>query len=115
MSTRAVHIQVIDSMSSSAFINALRRFFSLRGPVKQLRSDCGTNFVGASRELSLGPTSPDENSVERYLLEQKCTWVFNPPHASHMGGVWERMIGTARRILDSMFMQLGKSSLSYEI
>ncbi len=42
MSTRAIHIEVIESMDNSSFINALRRFFTIRGPAKQLRSDCGT-------------------------------------------------------------------------
>ena len=51
MSTRAVHLEVIEGMDTSSFINALRRFFSVRGPAKQLRSDCGTNFIGACREL----------------------------------------------------------------
>lgn len=48
--------------------------------------------------------------MDTYLSEQGCTWIFNPPHASHMGGAWERMIGIARRILDSMFLQQGHSS-----
>ncbi|XP_052220381.1 uncharacterized protein LOC127837378 [Dreissena polymorpha] len=33
--TGAAHIEVIEDMSSSAFINALRRFISVRGPVKE--------------------------------------------------------------------------------
>ncbi|XP_055367455.1 uncharacterized protein LOC114862962 [Betta splendens] len=99
MSSRAVHIEVIESMDTSSCINALRRFFALRGPAKQLRSDCGTNFIGASKELGM------DKRMHSYLSEQGCTWVFNPPHASHMGGSWERMIGIARRILDSMFLQ----------
>lgn len=104
MSTRAVHIEVIESMDSSSCINALRRFFAIRGPAKQLRSDCGTNFVGASNELGL--TKQGEGSgVQRYLSERGCSWEFNPPHSSHMGGSWERMIGVARRILDSMLLQ----------
>lgn len=45
MSTRAIHIEVIELMDSSNFINAIR------GSAKQIRSDCGTNFVGACREL----------------------------------------------------------------
>lgn len=104
MSTRAVHIEVIESMDSSSCINALRRFFAIRGPVKQLRSDRGTNFVGATNKL--GPTKQEEgSSIQRYLSEQGCSWEFNPPHFSHMGGSWERMIGVARRILDSMLLQ----------
>lgn len=43
--TRAVHIEVVEEMSSSAFINAVRRFTAIRGPVKTFRSDQGTNFV----------------------------------------------------------------------
>ncbi len=46
MCSRAVHIEVIEAMSTSSFINALRRFFVIRGPAKQIRSDCGTNFIG---------------------------------------------------------------------
>lgn len=53
MSIRAVHIEVIESLDTSSFINALRRFLSVRGPVKHLRSDRGTNFVGASKELKI--------------------------------------------------------------
>ncbi|KAM9425693.1 LOW QUALITY PROTEIN: uncharacterized protein KZ484_012260 [Pholidichthys leucotaenia] len=43
-----------------------------------------------------------------------CSWTFNPPHASHVGGAWERMIGLARKILDSMFLQL-KDKLTHEV
>ena len=52
-STRAVHIEVIDSMDTSAFINALRRFSAIRGPAEKFYSDCGTNFVAGSKELDM--------------------------------------------------------------
>lgn len=51
-STRAVHLEVLESMSTSRFINALRRFLFIRGPVKHLRLDRGTNFIGACRGTS---------------------------------------------------------------
>lgn len=108
MSSRAVHVEVIESMDTSSCINALRRFFALRGPAKQLRSDCGSNFIGACKELGM------DKKVQRYLSEQGCSWEFNPPHSSHMGGSWERMIGIARRILDSMFLQLN-TRLTHEV
>lgn len=114
MSVRAVHIEVIESLDTSSFINALRRFLAIRGPVKQIRSDRGTNFVSASAELKI-PSNINRTSVERYLEENGCSWLFNPPHASHMGGSWERMIGMARRILDSMFLQLRPSKLTHEV
>lgn len=115
MSTRAVHIELIEAMDTSSFINALRRFFALRGPVKQIRSDCGTNFTGACKELHMFLTDPEEPNVRKYLGEEGCSWVFNPPHSSHMGGVWERMIGISRRILDSMLKQTSSSRLTHEV
>lgn len=114
MCTRAVHIELIETMTASSFINALRRLFAIRGPARQIRSDCGTNFVGASRELQMSSTDASPESVERYLSDQNCTWVFNPPHSSHMGGAWERMIGIARRILDCM-LQEQRAQLTHEV
>lgn len=49
LSTQVVHIEVVETMSTSSFINALRRFTTIRGPVRLLRSDRGTNFVGACK------------------------------------------------------------------
>ncbi|XP_069028658.1 uncharacterized protein [Embiotoca jacksoni] len=115
MSTRAVHIELIESMDASCFINALRRFFALRGPVKQIRSDCGTNFKGACRELGLLINGTSEPLVRKYLGEEGCMWTFNPPHSSHMGGVWERMIGMSRRILDSMLQESNAPHLTHEV
>ncbi|KAK0139185.1 hypothetical protein N1851_024265 [Merluccius polli] len=115
MSTRAVHIEVIDSMDTASCINALRRFFALRGPAKQLRSDRGTNFIGASSELGMRPDDPKQTSTLKYLHENGCTWEFNPPHASHMGGVWERMIGVTRRILDSMLLRTKHTHLTHDV
>ncbi|XP_062413903.1 uncharacterized protein LOC134105319 [Pungitius pungitius] len=113
LSIRAVHFEVIESLDTSSFVNALRRFISIRGPVKHIRSDRGTNFIGACKELKV-PSNVDSFRVTRYLAEQGCTWTFNPPHSSHMGGVWERMIGIARRIMDSMFQQERSSKLTHE-
>ncbi|XP_015259234.1 PREDICTED: uncharacterized protein LOC107103898 [Cyprinodon variegatus] len=114
MSTRAIHIEVVETMTASSFINALRRFFSLRGPAKQLRSDRGTNFIGACNELKLSPQDAN-NTIKDYLTEQRCTWEFNPPHASHMGGTWERMIGVSRRILDALLLDVKRPQLTHEV
>ena len=114
LSVRAIHIEVIQSMDSSCLINALRRFQAIRGPVKHLRSDRGTNFIGASKELGI-PSNADEKAVRKFLSDQGTTWTFNAPHSSYMGGVWERMIGVTRRILDSMFSKMDSSKLTHEV
>lgn len=51
LAIRAIHIEVVPSLDTDSFINALRRFAARRGQVWELRSDNGTNFVGAEREL----------------------------------------------------------------
>ena len=115
LSSRAIHIEVLEAMDASAFICALRRFFALRGPAKLLRCDRGTNFVGAKTELDESMKELDAKIVEKFTREQGCEWRFNPPHASHFGGVWERQINTIRRVLDAMFAELGKTQLTHEL
>lgn len=103
LSSRAVHLETLNSMDTDSFINALRRFINRRGKVRVLRSDQGTNFVGANNELS-------SSKIKEFLCKHDCElteFKFNVPHASHMGGVWERMIRTARSVLSSLLNKLG--------
>lgn len=113
--TRGIHIEVVEDLSSSSFINALRRFISLRGPVKEFRSDKGTNFVGATSDLGIRAINVEDENTGRFLLQHEIVWKFNPPHASHMSGAWERMIGLARRILDSMLCDVNGKQLTHEV
>lgn len=52
MASRAVHIEVANSLTADSFISAYRRFVARRGPVSQIRSDQGINFVGARTSFS---------------------------------------------------------------
>jgi hypothetical protein len=113
LSSRAIHIEVIEEMSTSSFINALRRFSSLRGKVKEFRSDCGTNFVGSTDPLQINAINVEDDPTKGFLWDSGTIWRFNPPHASHMGGAWERMIGIVRRIIDSML--LDSKHLTHEV
>ncbi|XP_069129286.1 uncharacterized protein [Argopecten irradians] len=115
LTTRAIHVEVVESMSSACFINALRRFVALRGNVKEIRSDCGTNFVGAVNELGLTSVNVGDESISGYLDDSGIVWKFNAPHSSHMGGVWERMIGLVRRILDSMMSSVSARNLTHDV
>ena len=40
----------------------------------------------------------EDEGIQNHLYESGSRWIFNPPHSSHMGGIWERMIGITRRI-----------------
>ena len=108
LSSRAVHIEVLASMDTPTFINALRRFFSIRGPCKIIRSDRGSNFIGATnQEIHL-----NLESIQTNLNQHECKWIFNPPYASHFGGVWERKIGQVRNILNAILMQESNRTLT---
>lgn len=102
---RAIHIEVI----------ALRRFISVRGPVTQFRSDRRTNFVGGVSELNIESDFVEKDSVKSFLASSNILWKFNPPHASHMGGVWEGTIGVSRKILDSMLLREGSKNLTHDV
>ena len=99
MQTRAVHIEVAQELSTDSFLMALMRFISRRGSPQTIHSDNGTNFVGAESELKELITSLDQKRISDGLHIHTIDWVFNPPYASHRGGIWERMIRTIRRIL----------------
>ena len=46
--------------------------------------------------------------VKGTLMKEGCDYVqftFNVPAASHMGGVWERQIRSARRVLETLLYQ----------
>ena len=110
MASRGVHLETANSLSTSSFINALSRFLNRRGPVRQLRCDQGTNFVGARNELKAALEELDQNRVQEYLVENGCDWIpfqMNVPHASHMGGTWERLIRTVRSALETLLLSAG--------
>ena len=51
MSTRACYLELVADLSTDHFIVALKRFIARRGRPQNIRSDNGTNFVGANNEL----------------------------------------------------------------
>ena len=105
LTVRAVHLEMADSLDTSSCINAIRRFIARRGNVREIRSDNGTNLVGAERELRTEIQSWNQAQIHDTLLQKNIKWTFNPPAASHHGGVWERQIRTVRKLLCSLVKQ----------
>ena len=105
LSSRAVHFKTLNSMETDAFINALRRFINRRGKVRELRYDQGTNFVEGRNELNAALREVNTDSVKNFLVTQDCDLIefkINVPSASHMGGIWERIIRTVRSVLSGL-------------
>ncbi|XP_067938805.1 uncharacterized protein [Watersipora subatra] len=97
----AIHIELLDSTSTDALINALRSFICIRGPVKTICCDNGTNFIGTKNEL-LASFASLSSGIQDALKDSMIEFKFNAPSASHAGGVWERQIRTVKSVLNSM-------------
>lgn len=102
---RAVHIEVAEDLSTDSFINAVLRFVGRRGPPRVIYSDNGTNFRGAELDVLKALQAWDQEKISGTLTQRGIEWKFNPPAASHQGGVWERLIRSTKRILHSMVGQ----------
>ncbi|KAJ8027040.1 hypothetical protein HOLleu_32065 [Holothuria leucospilota] len=102
LTLRAIHIEVAHQLDTDSFINALQRFMARRGKPKEIRSDNGSNFTGAERELREAIRNWNQLKLNEYLKGEMVCWKFNPPAASHMGGAWERLIRSTRKVLSSL-------------
>lgn len=67
----AFKVELMESIDTLTFINHLKRFFTVCGPVWAIRSDRGTNFIGADSSLQKFPSEPG-------------WWIFNLPSSPHV-------------------------------
>ena len=112
INSHAVHIEVTLSLDIDSFMQALRRMIARRGNIRTIYSDNGSNFIGAENELKRTFEEMDDKKIQIFMQEFGGDWIEwkqNPPVASHMGGVWERQIYSARRILFSLLQTHGKA------
>ena len=68
--SKAVHLELVEDLTTAAFLNTLERFMNRRGLVHTIWSDNATNFLGASREL--------ERLRELFESKQHWTTVYEP-------------------------------------
>jgi len=104
---RCVHLELVKSLSTEAFMDALSCFMGRRGRPSTIYSDNGTNFVGSHNALK----ELDWKRIKEVYAMDQILWKFNPPSAPWWGGFWERLV---RSVKDLLKRSLGKSTLSYE-
>ena len=83
-----LRVETASSLMTDSFLNAYRRFVCRNGPVQQLRSDQGTNFVGAKNELEAALREMNQDKIRRELLKSGCdwfSWKMNAPHSRPHG------------------------------
>lgn len=104
MATKAVHLEVVSDLTTSAFLATLRRFTARRGNPSDIYSDNGSNFIGTASELQqlykLLREETTQNEIETVMLQKDIKWHFLPPHAPHFGGLWEANIKSAKTYLN---------------
>ena len=130
MATRACHLELVQDLTTSSFIQAFIRFINRRGScTRHIYSDNGTNFQGAQDELKklskkldleegeleipFGMMDPELSYALEHLDTERISsmmarrridvsWKFNTPRSSHQGGSWERLIRTLRSVMCSI-------------
>ncbi|KAJ8016407.1 hypothetical protein DPEC_G00006900 [Dallia pectoralis] len=111
LTTRAVHLDILNNLSTDSFLMAFRRFIARRGTPSEIFSDQGTNFRGGEGELheAFKDLSPD---LQAQLAGQKVSFHFNPPASPHFGGVWEREI---RSVKTALYTTVGAQPVAEEV
>ncbi|CAG7786442.1 unnamed protein product, partial [Allacma fusca] len=104
---RAIHLELVMTLSTESFLQSLRRFIARRGRPAIIHSDNGTNFLGAANLFD----RLDWNKIQGYSAATRIQWKFNPPTAAWWGGWWERMVRMVKQLLRRI---LGRSTLNYE-
>lgn len=112
MCTRAIHLEVVSDLNTAGFLAAFRRFTSRRGLCTTIYSDCGTNFVGASRILKEDfERSKIDHALAELMANDGTTWHFIPPGSPHFGGFWEAGVKATKHHLKRVLIN---SVLTYE-
>ena len=94
--TRAVHLDVVPDLNAQTFIRCFKRFTSRRGLPSKIISDNGKTFKSSSKLIS---NIFEDPVVKEHFLEQRIEWAFNLEKAPWWGGMFERMVKSAKRCL----------------
>ena len=93
MSTKAVHIDCTEDLSTASFMLCFERFINRRGFPRHVYSDNGSNFIGAARTLGTPTQLPydlqDFTAKTADLQAHGVSWHFIPARSPHCGGIWE--------------------------
>ncbi|XP_058817233.1 uncharacterized protein LOC131680534 [Topomyia yanbarensis] len=115
MSTKAIHLELVTSLTTDGFLAALHRFVGRRGNVLEMFSDNGTNFTGACKDLielrQLLNSQALQGRIDEFCQLRGILWRFNPPKAPHQGGLWESNVKSMK---NHLYKSLSESYMTYE-
>lgn len=99
LTTRAIHLELAQDLSTDACLLCIRNFVNRRGVPVRIRSDNGTNFVGAHNEMKKADDFIDVNVIQSELADKGIQWIFNCPSNPSAGGCWERLVQSVKKVL----------------
>ena len=105
LSVRAIHVEMLDHLSTDSMMLALRRFFARRGRPRVIFSDNATNMRGSSVELREAMAGVDHERIKGELANKNITWRFIPPASPNFGGSWEIMVKAVKRALKAILKE----------
>ena len=94
--SRAVHLEVVDSTGTEAFLNAFRSFTARRGIPSTMYSDNAKGFKAASKEVRALYRSINWNTVKDDGIKKSIEWFFSTERAPHQNGLCERLVRTVK-------------------
>lgn len=98
--TRAIHLELLNDMTTEEFLYAFRRFVSIRGAPCNILSDNAAQFKLGSATLDLVWKKVIKcDDVQNYVSNAGIRWTFITELAPWMGGFYERLVGVVKRSL----------------
>ena len=105
--TRAIHLEIVNDLSTETFLLAPRRFAARRSLPRIMLSDNASTYEAAAVELAHLINS---DRIGEALCTLGIQWRFIPKRAPWYGGFWERLIGltktTLRKVLGKALVTL---------
>ena len=98
MTTRVVHFEVVPTVDTSSCIVGIEKFIARRSIPSVLWSDNKTNFIASEKELLQNNSNWNKQVLTEALVKKRISWEFNPPSATHHGGVWERLVRSFKHV-----------------
>ncbi|KAI5750910.1 hypothetical protein M8J77_002368 [Diaphorina citri] len=91
MATKAMHLELVSSLSTEAFLAALDRFIGRRGLPSYILSDNGTNLRGTHNYIQevYAFLRQAERDIAKHLQTREIKWQFSPPLGPNFNGLAE--------------------------
>lgn len=82
--TRALHLELVNELSTPAFIRCLKKFTARRGLPRRIVSDNAETFKAATKAIEATLNHPD---LKGHLLNLKVEWNFNSEKVPMVGWI----------------------------